>query len=268
MHVLRAEKGYVIVGQETDGTVTPADLGLDWAIGKAKADFVGKRSLTLPDLAREGRKQLVGLMTDDPALVLEEGAQVTESATPPVGSRALGHVTSSYRSPAAGRSIALALVAGGRAAHRPEGSCLDAGRPRRARDGRCSPASTTRRERASMSDASIASPWLTPRFPLDDAALPSGPRFAIQDAPPADRFICPWGRGRAAGVVRPPSGPNCRHGSGAAGRSGERAALWLGPDEWLLIAEGGSVETLAAALEAGLAGLPHSLVDVSHREVG
>ena len=54
-------------------------------------------------------------MTDDPALVLEEGAQVTASATPAVGSRALGHVTSSYRSPAAGRSIALALVAGGRA---------------------------------------------------------------------------------------------------------------------------------------------------------
>ena len=53
-HVLRAEKGYVIVGQETDGTVTPADLGLDWAIGKAKADFVGKRSLTLPD-TRHGR---------------------------------------------------------------------------------------------------------------------------------------------------------------------------------------------------------------------
>ena len=114
-HVLRAEKGYVIVGQETDGTVTLSDLGLDWAIGKAKADFVGKRSLTLPELAREGRKQLVGLMTDDPAFVLEEGAQVTESAAPHVGSAALGHVTSSYRSPALGRSIALALIAGGRA---------------------------------------------------------------------------------------------------------------------------------------------------------
>ena len=54
----------------------------------------------LPELAREGRKQLVGLMTDDPALVLEEGAQVTASAAPRVGSPALGHVTSSYRSPA------------------------------------------------------------------------------------------------------------------------------------------------------------------------
>ena len=81
MHVLRAEKGYVIVGQETDGTVTPADLGLDWAIGKTKRRL---RRQALAGAARyrsrDGRKQLVGLLTDDPAIVLEEGAQVTESA--------------------------------------------------------------------------------------------------------------------------------------------------------------------------------------------
>ena len=114
MHVMRAEKGYVIVGQETDGTVTLADLGLDWAIGKTKKDFVGKRSLSRPDIVAENRKQLVGLLTEDPNVVLEEGAQVTESATPAVGSPALGHVTSSYRSETLGRSIALALVAAGR----------------------------------------------------------------------------------------------------------------------------------------------------------
>ncbi len=118
-----------------------------------------------------------------------------------------------------------------------------------------------------MSDVSIASPWLTPRFPLDDASLPSGPRFAIRDAPPADRFIV---RGPEAARLASSAafGAELPARLGAAGRSGERAALWLGPDEWLLIAEGGSVETLAAALEAGLAGLPHSLVDVSQREVG
>jgi len=113
MHVMRAEKGYVIVGQETDGTVTLADLGLDWAIGKAKKDFVGKRSLARPDMLAKNRKQLVGLLTDNPAIVLEEGAQVTESANPPTGSSALGHVTSSYVSATLGRSIALALVAAG-----------------------------------------------------------------------------------------------------------------------------------------------------------
>jgi sarcosine oxidase, subunit alpha len=114
MHVMRAEKGFVIVGQETDGTVTLADLGLDWAIGKTKKDFVGKRSLVRPDMLAANRKQLVGLLTDDPAIVLEEGAQVTESANPPTGSSALGHVTSSYASATLGRSIALALVAAGR----------------------------------------------------------------------------------------------------------------------------------------------------------
>jgi sarcosine oxidase subunit alpha len=114
MHVMRAEKGYVIVGQETDGTVTLADLGLDGVIGKTKKDFVGKRSLTRPDMLVDNRKQLVGLLTDNSAVTLEEGAQVTESANPPIGSSALGHVTSSYRSEALGRPIALALVAAGR----------------------------------------------------------------------------------------------------------------------------------------------------------
>ncbi|MTH98320.1 sarcosine oxidase subunit alpha family protein [Roseibium sp. RKSG952] len=115
MHVLRADKGYIIVGQETDGTVTPDDVGMNWAIGKKKADFVGKRGLARPDLVAEGRKQLVGLLTKDPKVVLEEGAQVTKLADPPVGTPAEGHVTSSYHSPAAGRSIAMAIVKNGRA---------------------------------------------------------------------------------------------------------------------------------------------------------
>jgi sarcosine oxidase subunit alpha len=114
MHVLRAEKGYIIIGQETDGTVTPSDLGLDWAIGKNKRDFVGKRSLRRPDLIKPDRKQLVGLLTADPASVLEEGAQVTLEAAPATGTSALGHVTSSYWSETLGRSIAMALVSSGR----------------------------------------------------------------------------------------------------------------------------------------------------------
>ena len=114
MHVLRAEKGFIIVGQETDGTVTPDDVGLAWAIGKGKRDFVGMRSLSRPDMVRSGRKQLVGLLTADPKRVLEEGAQVVEGLRPPAGTPALGHVTSAYWSEALGRSIALALVADGR----------------------------------------------------------------------------------------------------------------------------------------------------------
>lgn len=115
MHVLRAEKGYIIVGQESDGTVTLGDLGLDWAIGKAKRDFVGKRSLDRPDMTAAGRRQLVGLLTADPACVLDEGAQLTEHAAAPAGTRSLGHVTSSYGEATLGRSIALAMLADGRA---------------------------------------------------------------------------------------------------------------------------------------------------------
>jgi sarcosine oxidase subunit alpha len=115
MHVLRAEKGYIIVGQETDGTVTPDDVGLAGMIAKAKKDFVGKRSLARPDLVAEGRKQLVGLETADPDYVLDEGAQIVANPNQPIPMKMLGHVTSSYHSANCGRSIALALVEGGRA---------------------------------------------------------------------------------------------------------------------------------------------------------
>jgi sarcosine oxidase subunit alpha len=114
MHVLRAEKGYIIVGQDTDGTVTPEDVGLSWAIGKKKPDFVGKRSLTRPAMMSQDRRQLVGLLSEPGSVVLEEGAQITDRAgqSPPM--HLIGHVTSSYLSPTLGRGIALGLVKGGR----------------------------------------------------------------------------------------------------------------------------------------------------------
>jgi len=115
MHVLRAEKGYIIVGQDTDGTVTPDDAGLNWAVSKKKTDFVGIRGLKRPDLVKEGRKQLVGLVTKDPMTVLEEGAQIVANPNQPKPMTMLGHVTSSYWSENLGKSIAFALVAGGRA---------------------------------------------------------------------------------------------------------------------------------------------------------
>jgi sarcosine oxidase subunit alpha len=114
MHVMRAEKGYLIVGQDTDGTVTPDDVGLAWAIGKGKPDFVGMRSLQRPAMGAPDRRQLIGLRTKDPQTVLEEGAQVMAQPGVPPPTRPLGHVTSSYHSAVLGRSIALGLVAGGR----------------------------------------------------------------------------------------------------------------------------------------------------------
>jgi sarcosine oxidase subunit alpha len=114
MHVLRAEKGFIIVGQETDGTATPDDVGLAWAVGKAKLDFVGKRSLARPAMADRRRKQLVGLLTASPGTVLEEGAQIALDRNQAPPTRTIGHVTSSYFSATLGRSIALAMISGGR----------------------------------------------------------------------------------------------------------------------------------------------------------
>ncbi|MGH7119607.1 MAG: sarcosine oxidase subunit alpha family protein [Acetobacteraceae bacterium] len=114
MHVLRAEKGYIVVGQDTDGTAVPDDVGLGWAIGKAKRDFVGKRSLARPAMQRPGRKQLVGLLTEDPHFLLEEGAQLLDGTRQAAPTKPLGHVTSAYHSATLGRTIALAMLADGR----------------------------------------------------------------------------------------------------------------------------------------------------------
>ena len=113
MHILRAEKGYIIVGQDTDGSVTPADLGMDWIVSKDK-DFIGKRSLYRSDTIRENRKQLVGLLTDDPEVQLPEGAQLVNEPSIDYPVPMVGHVTSSYQSATLDHSIALALVKGGR----------------------------------------------------------------------------------------------------------------------------------------------------------
>jgi sarcosine oxidase subunit alpha len=115
LHVLRAEKGFIVVGHDTDGSATPDDVGMGRMVAFAKPDFIGKRSLSLPDLKREGRQQLVGLLPLDPNFRLEEGAQIVAEAAPPIGTPALGWVPSSYMSATLGRSFALGLVANGRA---------------------------------------------------------------------------------------------------------------------------------------------------------
>ncbi len=113
MHLLRAEKGFIIVGQDTDATMTPIDLQMDWIVSKKKYDFIGKRSLYRSDTIREDRKQLVGLLTENPDEVLEEGAQIVADINKsPI--EMLGHVTSSYYSPNLKKSIALGVVRGGK----------------------------------------------------------------------------------------------------------------------------------------------------------
>ncbi len=118
MHLLRAEKGYVVIGQETDGTVTPMDINFHWMIGKNKKDFIGKRSLTRSDTAREDRKQLVGIVPINKDQIIEEGQHVVECASLPKKIKEpikyLGHVSSSYYSPNLNHCISMGMIKGGK----------------------------------------------------------------------------------------------------------------------------------------------------------
>ncbi|MGE8295864.1 MAG: sarcosine oxidase subunit alpha [Pseudomonas sp.] len=114
MHVLRAEKGFIIVGQDTDASVTPEDLAMGWCVGKTKSfSWIGKRGMNRADCLREDRKQLVGLKPVDPKAVLPEGAQLVFDPKQSIPMQMVGHVTSSYMSATLGHSIAMAMVKGG-----------------------------------------------------------------------------------------------------------------------------------------------------------
>ena len=115
MHLLRAEKGYIIVGQDTDGSITPIDLGLNWMIGKSKKDFLGKRSLTRSDTIRPDRKQLVGIIPSNIDNHLEEGQHVVLEDKIQTPMPMLGHITSSYFSPTLNHSFGLAVIKNGHA---------------------------------------------------------------------------------------------------------------------------------------------------------
>ena len=109
---MRAEKGFIMIGDETDGTITPQDLGLGWAVSKKKEDFIGKRAQARSHLTDPKRERLVGLATEDPKRVLPDGAYAVKdptAATPEI----IGRVTSTYFSPTLDRSIAMALIVDG-----------------------------------------------------------------------------------------------------------------------------------------------------------
>ncbi len=255
MHILRAEMGYIIVGQETDGTVTPDDVGLGWTM--AGGDFIGRRSLSMADMKRADRRQLVGLLPADRSVVLEEGAQVTTA------DGAIGHVTSAYLSAALGRGFALALIAGGRARI---GSNVNIAMPAGSiRVAVVDPVvldRTNERLRGRAGSAPVAEPLPGRRLAHAPAARPSRStqltllaptmRLAVRAGSAAGTAI-----GLALGVLLPTV--PCR-----SVISRDRAALWLGPDEWLIVAPE-QVSGLAAQAIKAAGDHPASVVDVSHR---
>ena len=113
LHVMRAEKGFIMIGDETDGTVIPQDLGLDWAISKKKSDFLGKRAQERSHMVDQDRWKLVGLETLDGS-VLPDGAYAVGEGENANGQRnTIGRVTSTYFSPTLNRGIAMGLVSQG-----------------------------------------------------------------------------------------------------------------------------------------------------------
>jgi sarcosine oxidase subunit alpha len=110
LHVMRAEKGFVMIGDETDGTVIPQDLGLGWAISKKKTDYLGKRAQQRSHMTNPERWKLVGLETLD-GTVLPDGVLAVAEGVNANGQRMTqGRVTSTYFSPTLGRGIAMGLV--------------------------------------------------------------------------------------------------------------------------------------------------------------
>jgi len=276
MHLLRAEVGFIIAGQDTDGTVTPHDLRMDWAV-KKKGDFIGKRSLFRADTARQDRWQLVGLLSEDADDVLVEGSYLRD--TPEQGaplSKKAGHITSSYFSPMLKRGFALGLVERG-------GERF--GETLYASWGKGPVKRVTITETDFLKDAPRPEPQ-----PVDEAApAPDAPSAPYTRGPLAHRSAISGGGGSAAltplgggprlilrgdageiapkltgaGVALPETA--CTMASGEKGRT-----LWLGPDEWMILPEHGRGVEAAEALRAVLSGSHHQLVDVSdyYTEIG
>jgi sarcosine oxidase subunit alpha len=113
--VMRAEKGYIIVGKDTDGLSRPMDLGLTAPLRNKKVEFLGKRSLMMADAQREDRQQFVGLDVADGGPMLPAGAHGVEWEGKK--NRSIGYVTSSYMSPTLNRPIALGLIERGMSRH-------------------------------------------------------------------------------------------------------------------------------------------------------
>ncbi|CAN7203610.1 MULTISPECIES: sarcosine oxidase subunit alpha [Pseudomonas] len=114
MHVLRAEKGFIIVGQDTDSSMTPDDLNMGWCVGRNKPfSWIGWRGMNREDCVRDQRKQLVGLKPIDPNKWLPEGAQLVFNTKQAIPMTMVGHVTSSYLHNSLGYSFAMGVVKGG-----------------------------------------------------------------------------------------------------------------------------------------------------------
>ena len=226
MHVLRAEMGFIIVGQDTDGSMTPDDMGLAGMVRSGKPfGFLGDRSLGLPEHQQPDRLQLVGLEPHNPSTVLPEGAQLVTEPHPKPPAKMHGHVTSSYMSATLGRSFALAMVKGGRERM---GETLYSPQA----DGSVIPAKVVpsvfhkAAEEAPGDEQAPSATLLT----LEPLPAPTTPTMLNLRGDGSDAF-----RNAVAKVLGPaPPDKPC-----TTARNESTAIHWLAPEEWLVVAPPG-----------------------------
>lgn len=248
MHVLRAEMGFIIVGQDTDGSMIPDDMGLAHLVRSSKRfGFLGDRSLSLPEHRRPDRLQLVGLEPLSPSTVLPEGAQLVTEPHPKPPAKMHGHVTSSYMSATLGRSFALAMVKGGRERM---GETLYSPQA----DGRVIPArvvsSVFHKAAEEVPDGEDALPAMSPT--LEPPPAPTSPTMLNLHGDGAGQF-----RHAVANALELtlPDKP-C-----TTARNEDTAIHWIAPDEWLVVAQSGDEEIETRLREA--AGPNVAITDVT-----
>ena len=224
MHVLRAEKGFVIVGQDTDGTVTPDDLGMGWIIRKDDSDFIGRRSLRRADTRSRGPEAAGGAELERAAARRRTTRRRGHRPDPDADDRPR-HIV--VRQPVARQAYRARDGRAGTVAARPDRStrrCRAARSPRRS----CRPSSTTPREPVVTAENLVA-------VDLAQVALRADPTVLPFEAP----------------------------GSNTATKWSGRDVLWLGPDEWLVVDEPGTEVAMERELREALdGGGHHSVVDV------
>ena len=248
MHVLRAEMGFIIVGQDTDGSMTPNDMGLANLVRSGKRfGFVGDRSLSLPEHRRPDRLQFVGLEPLNPSTVLPEGAQLVTEPHPKPPAKMHGHVTSSYMSATLDRSFALAMVKGGRERM---GETLYSPQA----DGSVIPAKVVPSVFHKVADDADAGSEPSQALPLE--ALPEATAPAMLnlrgDGSEELRNAVP-----AIIDLELPNDP-C-----TTVRNASAAIHWLAPDEWLIVAAPGTEAELERRFRQAMSGPNLAITDVT-----
>ena len=240
--------GFIIVGQDTDGSMTPDDMGLAGLVRQGKPwGFLGDRSLSLPEHQRPDRPQLVGLAPLNQAAVLPEGAQLVTEPRPKLPAKMHGHVTSSYLSAALGHSFALAMVKGGRERM---GETLYSPQA----DGSVIPARVVPSEFLKpVVDADEGETAAEP-LALEPPGEATAPAMLNLQGDGTDEF-----RQAASEVlhVALPEDP-C-----TTARNASIAIHWLAPDEWLIVAPPGEEAELERRLREATTGPSAAITDVT-----